>query len=149
MFERKLNGILADEMGLGKTIQTIALLAHLACEKGKQLMLRNILQKWDNFKLDLSKFYFSSVNVWICIFLKKLEISTCFTFTFFIMNIYWMPFYFLMSRFNTFKIVHSTKKKKLTKVCNLFRKISFLKASEEKSAQFQIFQIYCRLNWNI
>lgn len=26
-------GILADEMGLGKTIQTIALLAHLACEK--------------------------------------------------------------------------------------------------------------------
>lgn len=34
MFERKLNGILADEMGLGKTIQTIALLAHLACVKG-------------------------------------------------------------------------------------------------------------------
>uniref|UniRef100_A0A6P7G1I3 Helicase domino-like isoform X1 n=1 Tax=Diabrotica virgifera virgifera TaxID=50390 RepID=A0A6P7G1I3_DIAVI len=33
MFDRKLNGILADEMGLGKTIQTIALLAHLACEK--------------------------------------------------------------------------------------------------------------------
>lgn len=32
--ENKLNGILADEMGLGKTIQTIALLAHLACEKG-------------------------------------------------------------------------------------------------------------------
>jgi E1A-binding protein p400 len=30
----KINGILADEMGLGKTIQTIALLAHLACEKG-------------------------------------------------------------------------------------------------------------------
>ena len=27
-------GILADEMGLGKTIQTISLLAHLACEKG-------------------------------------------------------------------------------------------------------------------
>ncbi|XP_023242373.1 helicase domino-like, partial [Centruroides sculpturatus] len=34
MHDRKLNGILADEMGLGKTIQTIALLAHLACEKG-------------------------------------------------------------------------------------------------------------------
>ncbi|KAJ8873187.1 hypothetical protein PR048_026820 [Dryococelus australis] len=34
MFDRKLNGILADEMGLGKTIQTIALLAHLACDKG-------------------------------------------------------------------------------------------------------------------
>ncbi|KAI5835383.1 hypothetical protein K523DRAFT_319703 [Schizophyllum commune Tattone D] len=28
------NGILADEMGLGKTIQTIALLAHLACDRG-------------------------------------------------------------------------------------------------------------------
>ncbi|XP_054272165.1 helicase domino isoform X3 [Macrosteles quadrilineatus] len=34
MHDRKLNGILADEMGLGKTIQTIAVLAHLACEKG-------------------------------------------------------------------------------------------------------------------
>jgi helicase SRCAP len=34
MCDRRLNGILADEMGLGKTIQTIALLAHLACEKG-------------------------------------------------------------------------------------------------------------------
>ena len=34
MYENKLNGILADEMGLGKTIQTISLLAHLACEKG-------------------------------------------------------------------------------------------------------------------
>jgi hypothetical protein len=34
IYEKKLNGILADEMGLGKTIQTIALLAHLACEKG-------------------------------------------------------------------------------------------------------------------
>ena len=33
MYERNLNGILADEMGLGKTIQTIALFAHLACEK--------------------------------------------------------------------------------------------------------------------
>ncbi|KAI9499562.1 SNF2 family N-terminal domain-containing protein [Zychaea mexicana] len=29
-----LNGILADEMGLGKTIQTISLLAYLACEMG-------------------------------------------------------------------------------------------------------------------
>lgn len=35
MYERKLNGILADEMGLGKTIQTIALLAHLASDKGE------------------------------------------------------------------------------------------------------------------
>lgn len=39
MYEKKLNGILADEMGLGKTIQTIALLAHLACEKGKTFCL--------------------------------------------------------------------------------------------------------------
>ncbi|XP_042903379.1 helicase domino isoform X2 [Parasteatoda tepidariorum] len=34
MYDKKLNGILADEMGLGKTIQTISILAHLACEKG-------------------------------------------------------------------------------------------------------------------
>ena len=34
IYDQKLNGILADEMGLGKTIQTISLLAHLACEKG-------------------------------------------------------------------------------------------------------------------
>lgn len=39
MYEKKLNGILADEMGLGKTIQTISLLAHLACEKGRFLFL--------------------------------------------------------------------------------------------------------------
>lgn len=32
MCEKRINGILADEMGLGKTIQTITLLAHLACE---------------------------------------------------------------------------------------------------------------------
>ncbi|RDX40677.1 hypothetical protein OH76DRAFT_1412809 [Lentinus brumalis] len=31
---RNLNGILADEMGLGKTIQTLSLLAHLACDRG-------------------------------------------------------------------------------------------------------------------
>lgn len=45
MFERKLNGILADEMGLGKTIQTIALLAHLACEKGMVGILNSALRK--------------------------------------------------------------------------------------------------------
>lgn len=33
MYKKQLNGILADEMGLGKTIQTIALLAYLACEE--------------------------------------------------------------------------------------------------------------------
>ncbi|KAI0192997.1 SNF2 family N-terminal domain-containing protein [Xylaria flabelliformis] len=31
LYKNQTNGILADEMGLGKTIQTIALLAHLAC----------------------------------------------------------------------------------------------------------------------
>lgn len=34
LYNNGLNGILADEMGLGKTIQTIALLASLACNKG-------------------------------------------------------------------------------------------------------------------
>ena len=33
IYAKRLNGILADEMGLGKTIQTIALLAFLACEE--------------------------------------------------------------------------------------------------------------------
>ncbi len=34
LHNKKLNGILADEMGLGKTIQTISMLASLACDKG-------------------------------------------------------------------------------------------------------------------
>lgn len=34
MYENRFNGILADEMGLGKTIQTIALLAWLAVDRG-------------------------------------------------------------------------------------------------------------------
>ncbi|EPQ27297.1 uncharacterized protein PFL1_05220 [Pseudozyma flocculosa PF-1] len=34
LYANGVNGILADEMGLGKTIQTIALLAHLACDRG-------------------------------------------------------------------------------------------------------------------
>ncbi|KAF7456495.1 SWI SNF2 family ATPase [Cryptosporidium felis] len=34
LYSRGLNGILADEMGLGKTIQTISLLAYLACYLG-------------------------------------------------------------------------------------------------------------------
>ncbi|SJK98233.1 uncharacterized protein ARMOST_01494 [Armillaria ostoyae] len=34
LHRNNLNGILADEMGLGKTIQTISLLAHLACDRG-------------------------------------------------------------------------------------------------------------------
>ena len=31
-----MNGILADEMGLGKTIQTISLLAYLACNRDQR-----------------------------------------------------------------------------------------------------------------
>uniref|UniRef100_A0A5S6QLJ5 Helicase ssl-1 n=1 Tax=Trichuris muris TaxID=70415 RepID=A0A5S6QLJ5_TRIMR len=47
-----LNGILADEMGLGKTIQTIALLAHLACENcdwGPHLVVvpTSVLLNWE------------------------------------------------------------------------------------------------------
>lgn len=34
LYNNNTNGILADEMGLGKTIQTISLLAYLACEHG-------------------------------------------------------------------------------------------------------------------
>ncbi|KAJ1882951.1 swr1 complex component [Coemansia sp. RSA 1722] len=34
LHRQQTNGILADEMGLGKTIQTIAFLAHLACNQG-------------------------------------------------------------------------------------------------------------------
>ncbi|GBE60141.1 DEAD-box family helicase [Babesia ovata] len=34
LYRKGSNGILADEMGLGKTLQTIALLAHLACDHG-------------------------------------------------------------------------------------------------------------------
>lgn len=34
LYTNQMNGILADEMGLGKTIQTISLLAHLACDRG-------------------------------------------------------------------------------------------------------------------
>ncbi|KAJ3773357.1 SNF2 family N-terminal domain-containing protein [Lentinula raphanica] len=34
LHSNNMNGILADEMGLGKTIQTISLLAHLACDRG-------------------------------------------------------------------------------------------------------------------
>ena len=50
--EKNLNGILADEMGLGKTIQTIALLAHLACAKetwGPHLIVvpTSVLLNWD------------------------------------------------------------------------------------------------------
>jgi hypothetical protein len=59
LYEKKLNGILADEMGLGKTIQTIALLAHLACVQGIQnhsstvqvLVILDLSQSWGNFSL--------------------------------------------------------------------------------------------------
>lgn len=46
MYEKRLNGILADEMGLGKTIQTIALLAHLVCEKGKNSLYAMLCSEW-------------------------------------------------------------------------------------------------------
>ncbi|XP_052567564.1 helicase domino-like [Culex pipiens pallens] len=52
MHDRKLNGILADEMGLGKTIQTISLLAHLACVKanwGPHLIIvpSSVMLNWE------------------------------------------------------------------------------------------------------
>ncbi|KAF8870891.1 hypothetical protein BD779DRAFT_1680768 [Infundibulicybe gibba] len=42
-----LNGILADEMGLGKTIQTISLLAHLACDRGIWGPISYVLLNWE------------------------------------------------------------------------------------------------------
>jgi hypothetical protein len=58
MCDRKLNGILADEMGLGKTIQTIALLAHLAVEKGNWgphliIVPTSVMLNWE---IELKKF---------------------------------------------------------------------------------------------
>jgi SNF2 family DNA or RNA helicase len=52
LYEKNLNGILADEMGLGKTIQTIALLAHLACVRavwGPHLIIvpTSVLLNWE------------------------------------------------------------------------------------------------------
>ncbi|CAJ0941547.1 unnamed protein product, partial [Mesorhabditis belari] len=52
LYEKNLNGILADEMGLGKTIQTIALLAHLACAKynwGPHLIIvpTSVILNWE------------------------------------------------------------------------------------------------------
>jgi SNF2 family DNA or RNA helicase len=52
MYDKNLNGILADEMGLGKTIQTISLLAYLACEKqvwGPHLIIvpSSVLLNWE------------------------------------------------------------------------------------------------------
>ena len=52
LFNNNTNGILADEMGLGKTIQTISLLAYLACEKqnwGPHLIVvpTSVLLNWE------------------------------------------------------------------------------------------------------
>ncbi|AAS52229.2 ADR309Wp [Eremothecium gossypii ATCC 10895] len=52
LYNNNTNGILADEMGLGKTIQTIALLAYLACEKenwGPHLIIvpTSVLLNWE------------------------------------------------------------------------------------------------------
>ncbi|CAF4346248.1 unnamed protein product [Rotaria socialis] len=48
-YENKFNCILADETGLGKTIQTIALLAHLACEK-VQFLMPNLISSHQEFR---------------------------------------------------------------------------------------------------
>jgi len=58
MCDKRLNGILADEMGLGKTVQTISLLAHLACDKGiwgPHLIIvpTSVLLNWE---MELKKF---------------------------------------------------------------------------------------------
>lgn len=52
LYNNHTNGILADEMGLGKTIQTISLLAYLACEKenwGPHLIVvpTSVLLNWE------------------------------------------------------------------------------------------------------
>lgn len=52
LYNNRTNGILADEMGLGKTIQTISLLAYLACEKenwGPHLIIvpTSVLLNWE------------------------------------------------------------------------------------------------------
>ncbi|SCU91748.1 LADA_0F11782g1_1 [Lachancea dasiensis] len=58
LYNNKTNGILADEMGLGKTIQTISLLAYLACEKenwGPHLIVvpTSVLLNWE---MELKRF---------------------------------------------------------------------------------------------
>lgn len=52
LYNTHTNGILADEMGLGKTIQTISLLAYLACEKhvwGPHLIIvpTSVMLNWE------------------------------------------------------------------------------------------------------
>lgn len=52
LYQEKTNAILADEMGLGKTLQTIALLAHLACdhqEWGPHLIIvpTSVILNWE------------------------------------------------------------------------------------------------------
>lgn len=58
LYNNNTNGILADEMGLGKTIQTISLLAYLACEKqnwGPHLIIvpTSVLLNWE---MELKRF---------------------------------------------------------------------------------------------
>ncbi|ODV96793.1 hypothetical protein PACTADRAFT_84091 [Pachysolen tannophilus NRRL Y-2460] len=52
LYNNNTNGILADEMGLGKTIQTISLIAYLACEKhiwGPHLIIvpTSVMLNWE------------------------------------------------------------------------------------------------------
>ena len=58
LHDKNFNGILADEMGLGKTLQTISLLAHLACTQGNWgphliVVPTSVLLNWE---LELKKF---------------------------------------------------------------------------------------------
>lgn len=58
LYNNNTNGILADEMGLGKTIQTISLLAYLACERqnwGPHLIVvpTSVLLNWE---MELKRF---------------------------------------------------------------------------------------------
>ena len=86
MLEKKLNGILADEMGLGKTIQTIALLAHLACEEGRSYILYRLFHKqWEQHPLQ-APFFLTTLQSFLdctasrsasirCSYLLKLLVS--------------------------------------------------------------------------
>ncbi|KAG0138127.1 P-loop containing nucleoside triphosphate hydrolase protein [Tuber indicum] len=80
LYNNHTNGILADEMGLGKTIQTIALLAHLACEKevwGPHLIVvpTSVMLNWE-----MEKGWFDN-NLWhVCITSYQLVLQDQVTF---------------------------------------------------------------------
>ncbi|PWW75667.1 hypothetical protein C7212DRAFT_282151 [Tuber magnatum] len=82
LYNNHTNGILADEMGLGKTIQTIALLAHLACEKevwGPHLIVvpTSVMLNWE---MEFKKGWFDN-NLWhVCITSYQLVLQDQVTF---------------------------------------------------------------------